>query len=63
MYISCQLPKMGNLVIISSAYTNKTYGMVKLKGFQNLFLYVIQDVDPKIVYLKTTGETSIIILK
>jgi len=51
--------KNGKPVIISSAYTNKTYGMVKLKGFQNLFLYVIQDVDPKIVqYLKTTGETS-----
>jgi len=51
--------KNGKPIIISSAYTNKTYGMVKLKGFQNLFLYVIQDVDPKIVqYIKTTGETS-----
>lgn len=49
----------GKPVIISSAYTNKTYGIVKLQGFENLFLYVIQDVDPKIVqYLKTTGDTS-----
>jgi len=51
--------KNGKPVIISSAHTNKTYGMVKLQGFQNHFLYIIQNVDPKIVqYIKTTGETS-----
>ncbi len=51
--------KKGKPVIISSAYTNKTYGMVKLRGFKNSFLYVIQDVDPKIVnYIKKTGKIS-----
>lgn len=51
--------KKGKPVIISSAYTNKTYGMVKLRGFKNSFLYIIQDVDPKIVnYIKKTGKVS-----
>lgn len=51
--------KKGKSVIISSAYTNKTYGMVKLRGFKNSFLYVVQDVDPKIVnYIKKTGKVS-----
>ena len=51
--------KKGKPVIISSAHTNKTYGMVKLRGFKNSFLYVIQDVDPKIVnYIKKTGKIS-----
>ena len=51
--------KKGKPVIISSAYTNKTYGMVKLRGFKNSFLYVVQDVDPKIVnYIKKTGKIS-----
>ncbi len=51
--------KKGKPVIISSAYTNKTYGMVKLRGFKNSFLYVVQDVDPKIInYIKKTGKVS-----
>ena len=51
--------KKGKPVIISSAYTNKTYGMVKLQGFKNSFLYVVQDVDPKIVnYINKTGKVS-----
>ena len=51
--------KKGKPVIISSAYTNKTYGMVKLRGFKKSFLYVVQDVDPQIVnYLKETGKVS-----
>jgi len=51
--------KKGKPVIISSAYTNKTYGMVKLSGFEDSFLYVVQDVDPRIVnYLKETGKVS-----
>jgi len=51
--------KKGKPVIISSAYTNKTYGMVKLQGFKNSFLYVTQNVDPKIVnYIKKTGKVS-----
>jgi len=33
--------------------------MVKLRGFKNSFLYIIQDVDPKIVnYIKKTGKVS-----
>ena len=51
--------KSGKPIIISSAYTNKTYGMVKLSNFEDLYIYVIQNVDPKIVnYLKKTGEVS-----
>ena len=51
--------KKGKPVIISSAYTNKTYGIVKLRGFKNSFLYVVQDVDPKIInYIKKTGKVS-----
>jgi len=51
--------KKGKPVIISSAYTNKTYGMVKLSNFENLYLYVVQNVNPQIVnYLKQTGEIS-----
>ena len=51
--------KSGKPIIISSAYTNKTYGMVKLLNFDNLFLYVVQNVDPKIVNnLKITGDAS-----
>ena len=49
----------GKPIIISSAFTNKSYGMVKLSNFDNLYLYVIQDVDPQIVSnLKKTGEAS-----
>jgi len=51
--------KSGKPIIISSAYTNKTYGMVKLNNFEDLYIYVYQNVDPKIVnYLKKTGEVS-----
>ena len=51
--------KSGKPIIISSAYTNKTYVMVKLNNFEDLYIYVIQNVDPKIVnYLKKTGEVS-----
>jgi len=51
--------KSGKPIIISSAYTNKTYGMVKLIDFENLFLYIIQNVEPQIVNnLKKTGEAS-----
>jgi two-component system nitrogen regulation sensor histidine kinase NtrY len=51
--------KKGKPVIISSAYTNKTYGMVKLSSFENLFLYVIKNVDPQILtYIKETGSVS-----
>jgi len=51
--------KSGKPIIISSAYTNKTYGMVKLTNFENLFLYIIQNVEPQIVNnLKKTGEAS-----
>jgi len=51
--------KSGKPIIISSAYTNKTYGMVKLINFENLFLYIIQNVEPQIVNnLKKTGEAS-----
>ena len=51
--------KKGKPIIISSAYTNKTYGMVKLQGFKNSFLYIIQNVDPRIVnYIKKTGKVS-----
>ena len=51
--------KNGKPVIISSAYTNKTYGIVKLSRYKNSYLYVIQNVNPKIVnYLRTTGEVS-----
>ena len=47
----------GKPIIISSAYTNKTYGMVKLSSFENYYLYVVQNVDPQIVSnLKKTGE-------
>ena len=49
----------GKPVILSSAYTNKTYGIVKLTNFENFFLYVVQNVDPQIVSnLKKTGEAS-----
>jgi len=51
--------KSGKPIIISSAYTNKTYVLVKLNNFEDLFIYVVQNVDPKIVnYLKKTGEVS-----
>lgn len=51
--------KSGKPVIISSAYTNKTYGMVKLLNFENTYLYVVQNVDPQIVnYIRKTGEVS-----
>jgi len=51
--------KGGKPIIISSAYTNKTYAMVKLLNFDNLFLYIVQNVDPKIVNnLKITGDAS-----
>ena len=51
--------KSGKPIIISSAYTNKTYGIVKLVNFENLFLYIIQNVNPQIVNnLKKTGEAS-----
>ena len=51
--------KSGKPIIISSAYTNKTYGMVKLSNFENAYLYVVQNVDPQIVnYIKKTGEVS-----
>jgi len=47
----------GKPIIISSAYTNKTYGMVKLSSFDNYYLYAVQDVNPQIVSnLKKTGE-------
>jgi two-component system, NtrC family, nitrogen regulation sensor histidine kinase NtrY len=51
--------KKGKPVIISSAYSNKTYAMIKLSNFDNLYLYVVQNVSPKIVnYLKNTAEIS-----
>jgi len=51
--------KGGKPIIISSAYTNKTYAIVKLLNFDNLFLYIVQNVDPKIVNnLKITGDAS-----
>jgi two-component system nitrogen regulation sensor histidine kinase NtrY len=51
--------KKGKPVIISSAYTNKTYGMVKLSSFDNLFLYIVKNVDPQILsYIKETGTIS-----
>ena len=47
----------GKPIIISSAYTNKTYGIVKLSSFENYYLYAVQNVDPQIVSnLKKTGE-------
>ena len=47
----------GKPIIISSAYTNKTYGMVKLSNFDNYYLYAVQNVNPQIVSnLKKTGE-------
>ena len=55
--------KSGKPIIISSAYTNKTYVMVKLNNFEDLYIYVIQNVDPKIVnYLKKNrGSISVLL--
>jgi len=51
--------KSGKPIIISSAYTNKSYGIVKLINFENLFLYIVQNVNPQVVNnLKKTGEAS-----
>ena len=43
----------------SNAFEKKTYGIVKLNNFNNLYLYVVKNVDNQIVsFLKDTGDAS-----
>jgi Signal transduction histidine kinase involved in nitrogen fixation and metabolism regulation len=43
----------------SNAYEKKTYRLVKLNNFDNLYLYVVKNVDKEIVnFLKDTGDAS-----
>ena len=49
----------GKPLIFSNAFEQKTLGILKLNNFENLYLYTVQNVDPKIVsFLKQTGEAS-----
>ena len=43
----------------SNAFEKKTYGIVKLNSYNNLYLYVVKNVDNQIVsFLKDTGDAS-----
>ncbi len=51
--------KNGKPLIFSNAFEQKTLAILKLKNYDNLFIYAVQNVDPKIVsFLKQTGEAS-----
>ena len=40
-------------------HLKKTYGIVKLNSYNNLYLYVVKNVDNQIVsFLKDTGDAS-----
>ncbi len=49
----------GKPLIISNAFEKKTYSLIKLNNYENLYLYSFQDVDKKInSFLKETGDAS-----
>ena len=51
--------KKGKPFWYSNAFEKKTYGIVKLNNFDNLYLYVVKNVDKEIVnFLKDTGDAS-----
>ena len=49
----------GKPLIVSDAIEKKTYALIKLNNYKDLFLYSFQNVDPKInSFLKETGDAS-----
>ncbi|RZO89256.1 MAG: HAMP domain-containing protein [alpha proteobacterium HIMB114] len=49
----------GKPLIISNALEKKTYALIKLNNYKNLYLYSFQNVDKKInSFLKETGDAS-----
>ena len=49
----------GKPLIISNAIEKKTYALIKLNNYDDMYLYSFQDVDKKInSFLKETGEAS-----
>ena len=49
----------GKPLIFSNAFEQKTLGILKLNNYENLYLFTVQNVDPKIVsFLKQTGDAS-----
>ncbi len=49
----------GKPLIVSSALEKKTYVLIKLNNYENLYLFSFQNVDEKInLFLKETGEAS-----
>ena len=49
----------GKPLIISNAVEKKTYALIKLNNYKNLYLYSFQNVDAKInSFLKETGDAS-----
>ena len=50
----------GKPLIVSNALEKKTYALIKLNNYKNLYLYSFQNVDKKInSFLKETGDASI----
>ena len=49
----------GKPLIVSNALEKKTYALIKLNNYKNLYLYSFQNVDKKInSFLKETGDAS-----
>ena len=49
----------GKPLIVSDAIEKKTYALIKLNNFENMYLYSFQEVDKKInSFLKQTGDAS-----
>ena len=49
----------GKPLIVSNAFEKKTYALIKLNNYKNLYLYSFQNVDKKInSFLKETGDAS-----